>query len=150
VPLRPRRWQRIAAAAAAVVAIAGLGAWNAKLRSDQGSLRACQGPARVAELSARGDQKSTLLVRPGCVDVISNSLPPNSTQDRYWLWGMPDSGAPVPLGGFDVRSDQPSVRTIRPDRTGLNEFPRFAVSAEPAGITPTKPTRVIAIGDARG
>jgi anti-sigma-K factor RskA len=149
VPLRrPRRWQ-IAAAAAAVAAIAGLGVWNAMLRADQNQLRACQGPARVAELSADRAEMGTLVVRPGCTEVINRSLRPNGTQDTYWLWGMPASGAPVPLGGFDVRSDQP-VSQIPSDRPDLNEFPRFAVSAERAGITPTKPDRVIASGDARG
>ena len=155
VPLRPpRRWQRIAAAAAAVAAIAGLGVWNVMLRADQGRLRdnvaACQAPGRVADLGAGGTRVGTLVVRPGCTEMINRSIPANGTQHTYWLWGMPASGDPVPLGGFDVRSDQSSVSTIQSDRPGLNEFPRFAVSEEPAGTTPTKPTRVIAIGDARG
>jgi anti-sigma-K factor RskA len=165
VPFRPRtrRWQRIAAAAAAVVALAGLGAWNAKLRSDQHRLSdiAAQrektieqltrsGPARIAALERDGRRVATVVVRPGAVEMINEALRPNAADETYWLWAVPDSGAAVPLAGFEVRSDQVSAQTLRPISSGQDQAPKFAVSIEQSGVTPVEPSGVFAAGNATG
>jgi hypothetical protein len=49
-----------------------------------------------------------------------------------------------------MRSDKLWVRTVRSSQPGLDQAKDFAVSAEPSGIPPTKPTDVLAAGMATG
>jgi len=153
---RVRRWQWIAAAAAVVAVIGGLVGWNAALRADQHRLRdqvtQSQAPARLVSLDRDGSRLATLVVRPGDIEVISQGMPANAPGTRYWLWAIsgPAGPNPVPIGGFDLRSAGPSEQTVRSNLPGTDKAKAFAVSVEPGGITPTKPTRVLASGTATG
>jgi anti-sigma-K factor RskA len=145
VPLRRTpRWRPLAAAAAAVAVIAGLGAWNVQLRGDRDELRrAATAPTRVAELdSPAGQPVATVLVRGGRVDVVTTAVPPSGAGTSYYLWGMtsPTDAHPVPIGGFAVTAQGPSVYTVGSGGKDLGGLGYFAVSREPAGSTPTVPT----------
>jgi anti-sigma-K factor RskA len=148
VPLRRTpRWRPLAAAAAAVAVIAGLGGWNLQLRGDRDELRrAATGPARVAELdSPSGQPAATVLVRGDTVDVVTAAVPPNDAGSTYWLWGMtsPTDAHPVPIAGFAIATAQVSVHTVGSGGKDLGGLGYFAVSREPAGRTPTTPTTLV-------
>ncbi len=151
VPFRRRmpRWQRLAAVAAVLAALAGLAGWNVKLRAD---LHRLQGPARVVALDSNGSRLATLVVRPGTIDVISETMQPSAAGQRYWLWALdsPTDPSPAPIAGFEVRSAGVSVQTVRSSQPGLDQVKDFAVSEEPGGSTPTKPSKVLAAGAASG
>jgi len=162
---RPRRWPRIAAAAALLAAVAGLTAWNVTLRSEQHRLRDAvaqreavineltqEGPVRIAVMEGKSTRIATLVVRPGGIEVISEAMRPNGAQTTYWVWALTSltDPKPVPIAGFDVRADRLSVRTVRSSQPGLDRVADFAVSVEPSGITPTRPSTVLAAGAAVG
>lgn len=148
VPLRRApRWRPLAAAAAAVAVIAGLGAWNLQLRNDRDELRhAAAGPTRVAELdSPTGQPVATVLVHGDQVDVVTAAVPPSDARTSYWLWGMtsPTDTHPVPIAGFAVTTSELSVHTVGSGGKDLGGLGYFAVSREPAGSTPSVPTRLV-------
>jgi anti-sigma factor RsiW len=162
VPLRPRRARLIAAAAAAVAVIAGLGGWNAKLHSDQGGLRTqvaqrdaviseltTPGPALVVPMNgADGKRLATVVARTGGTDVISEALPENAGNTTYWLWSLgPNNQAPVPIAGFTVGSGGISLHALGRTAAGPPTS-AYALSREAGGGRPTRPTEVVASGQA--
>jgi hypothetical protein len=52
----------------------------------------------------------------------------------------PTDAHPVPIGGFAVTAQGPSVYTVGSGGKDLGGLGYFAVSREPAGSTPTVPT----------
>jgi Anti-sigma-K factor rskA, C-terminal len=164
-----RRWSAAVAAAAALVLLGGLGWWNLRLRAEQDQLRSTvaqresvieqltrQGRARVAALSADADPKgrrlATIVIRTDGIDVITESLTPNdAATTKYWLWSLTSltDTSPKPIAGFDVSTSALSVRTLRTSTRGLDKIPIFAVSREPSLAKPTRPTVVVAAGQAQ-
>jgi hypothetical protein len=170
VPLEPRRRTRritvVAAAAAVLALIAGLGVWNVQLRSDQDDLRrivaqrdaaiqqlTANGPARVAALTVNGqpspERRATLVVRGNQVEIIMETLGPTTGDQRYWLWTLRcDTPQPTdlkPIRGFTVTQPEFSVRDIGSD-PGVATATCFAISSEIGSATPTTPRQVVAVG----
>lgn len=166
VPFR-RRFGRgpLAAAAAAVLLVAGLGGWNAKLHSDQSDLqrRLAQrdaiigsltesGPAEVVALAdAGGKRVGTVVVHPTDAEVVADGLPTTGGA-TYWLWGLSHFGdpSPVALGEFPVTSGGLSLHVVISGQSGLDAFRAFAVSREQGSGTPNVPTTpLVAAGQLR-
>lgn len=165
-PAARRRWTQVAAAAAVLVLLGALGAWNLRLRADRDDLRelaarrdatiqqlTTNGPARVAALTADGrpnaSRRATVVVRGSQVEIITEGLGVTSGETTYWLWTLRcDTAAPTdlkPIRGFTIPEDQFSVRDIGSD-PGFSTATCFAISEEPGPATPTAPTEVVAVG----
>jgi Anti-sigma-K factor rskA len=155
-----RRSPLLALAAAAVVAILGLGIWNVFLADSRSDLAATvtqqerivealltPGEARVTALSADdGRAVATVVARDDRVDVISHGLALNDTEDQtYVVWGIDDSG-PEAIGTFDVERSQMTLQTVGSGSTGLDEFPTYGISLEPGREAPPEPTNIVAMG----
>jgi Anti-sigma-K factor rskA len=159
VPLaarRSRRWVPLTAAAAAAALVVGLGGWNVKLRGDASDLRGTlaqrdnvlseltrPGVIRIAQLTKPDSDTPVGMVvtRADGIDVLADGLGPTGGASQYWLWALdgPDDRAPTPIGGFDVTGNGPSIQVVGPGRSNL-EAPLYAISSEPRGSHPTKPT----------
>jgi len=72
-------------------------------------------------------------------------LAPNGDDALYVAWGLPESGAPVPLGGFDVPASQQGPVPVG-SGPGAQDFPQYAVSIEPGRDVPDTPSTVVASG----
>jgi len=70
----------------------------------------------------------------------------DSSSDTYVVWGIPGNGDPVPLGTFDVTSQQVELSPVSSTSTGLDEYSTYAVSIEPGREAPATPSRVVADG----
>jgi hypothetical protein len=146
--------------------IAGLGAWNLRLRSEQDDLRQVvaqrdaaiaqftrNGPAQVAALTsgtAGAPRRATVVVRGDTIEVITETLPGTTGDVRYWLWTLTcdNPAAPTdlkPISGFQVSQSEFSVRSIRSD-PALAGATCFAISREVGSATPTAPAEVVALG----
>lgn len=161
-PLR-RRWKVLAAAAAVVALVAGLGVWNVVVQNDrdhEASLaqlysRAVQdvttGGARRAQLtSTSGKPVATVVARDNGIRVVTVALPQNNTRRSvYVLWGVPAHGAPKAIGTFDVTRNGINDRAVPSSEAGAR-FPAFAVSHEPGRQAPTRPSAVVASGTVSG
>jgi anti-sigma-K factor RskA len=164
VPLEPRRrrWASRLAAAAAVVLIAALGAWNYQLRSDNDGLRTvvAQREAAISQLTASGPAKvavvndakvqtirrATVVVQNGRTSILVENLPPRTGTQTYWLWTLNcDVSNLKAIEGFRVGTQGFSVQNV-PSEPGLATAQCFAVSAESKPGTPTTPERVVAVG----
>jgi hypothetical protein len=171
VPLVPRRrrWTAGVASAAAVVLIAALGVWNLRLRADQDELRqivaqreaaiaqlTADGPAQVAAVQAvnakleqQSLRRATIVVQNGRTQIIVESLDPRVGRDSYWLWTLNcDVTDLKPITGFQVRQRGFSIQNVGSD-PGLATTQCFALSAESAPGTPSKPGTVVAVGQLR-
>jgi anti-sigma-K factor RskA len=136
------RWVRLAAAASVVLlAVIAAGVWS--LGGSKSST-----PRFVALQSAQSatTQVATVELIGDKAWTISAGLPPNDTSNsQYVLWVLPASGAPVPVGSFDVAPGH-TVSAIGKVSQPLSSVKAFAVSKEPGRSLPTKPTVVVASG----
>jgi hypothetical protein len=159
----PSPWRRVlpnALVAAAVAAILALGTWNVVLDSareeaqataaEQAELVAAllvPGRATIAPLSAGGATVATVVARAGEVQVVSQGLAPNDVREQtYVVWGL-SSGAPTPLGTFDVTSPRPALRTVGSGTSGSDAYTGYAVSLESGRSAPPEPSAVVASGE---
>lgn len=165
---RPRRGLRgriVAVAAATLVAlgaIAGLSVYSAQLAAqrDAETARAQALVSMVQQMATPGTAHAFLspgqgqpavaavLATPaGQQMVLPVALPSNPTDHVYVLWGLPAEGTPAPLGTFDVRDGDSTVRSVgsSPDGAG---FAQFAISLEPGRAAPAAPSDVVASGRA--
>ncbi|MET0189788.1 MAG: anti-sigma factor [Pseudonocardia sediminis] len=166
-PARPgasRRRGRLLVAAVAVVAVlAGGGAvigYAQQMRSERdASLAQAQ---NIFETVAQMDRPGTthaflspdapnaqpvaaVMVHDGQRSVISVGLSPNSVDTQtYVLWGLNGSGAPQPIGTFDVQPTPGSPISV-PSPSG-GSFGTYAISLEPGRQAPTTPTDIKALG----
>ena len=89
----------------------------------------------VAAVMVDGDQRM----------VISMGLPENSVEDQtYVLWGMHDTGAPQPVGTFDVNPTPGSPISVASSPGGT--FAKYAISLERGRQAPASPSSVMAMG----
>jgi anti-sigma-K factor RskA len=145
------RW--LLAAAAVVVILAGATlASRQVLGSSDGSgakdlaVAQCdvtRGCAEVDLRSSDGSRRAAVVVIGGVARVQPISLHAPRSGRTFVLWQLPRSGAPIALGAFsstDQLSDTSKLAVSMAQTTG------FAVSSEPSGVAPTKPTVVLALG----
>jgi hypothetical protein len=162
---RPVWRRRLPAAlvAAAVAAIVGLGAWNVVLARSQANLQSTvaaqsqimnallsPGQAAVAPLAdvttKNGRTVATVVARGNVADVVANGLPVNDPADStYVLWGM-RGNQPIPLGTFDVVQSRLDLRTVGSGQSGLDRYTTFGISLEHGSQAPSKPTKMVALG----
>lgn len=159
-------WRRVlptALVAAAVAAIVGLGVWNVVLARSQENLQSTvaaqsqimnallsPGQAAVAPLTdaekKNGRTLATVVARDNGADVVANGLPVNDPADStYVLWGM-RGNQPVPLGTFDVVQSRLDLRTVGSGQSGLDRYTTFGISLEHGRQAPSKPTKMVALG----
>lgn len=152
VPLRRRYAGRMLAAAAAVVLIGTAVAVGSQLigrhsSSATAALTACrhQSGCRVIQLHGQSGDSAAVLVEAGHASLVPVKLAAPAADRVYVLWQMPRDGGPSPVVAFtDATRQTPSVPLV----TGYSDTAAFAVSMEPAGPMPTRPTDVLAVGAA--
>lgn len=88
--------------------------------------------------------------------VLPVDLPTTGADQRVWVWGLADSGTPVPLGDVVGSTDAGpgalgarQVDSSAVDGARDRSYGTYALSLEPSGVTPTTPTTVIASGQVR-
>ena len=161
-----RRWTRVAAAAAALILFAALGAWNLRLRAEQDDLNDVvaqrdatiqqltqNAPARVAALvnptAPTEARRATVVVRGDQVEIITETLGVNTGDTTYWLWTLrcdtPQPSDLRPIQGFTLSGAQFSVRDIGSD-PGFATATCFAISEEIGTARPSAPRDVVAVG----
>jgi anti-sigma-K factor RskA len=154
-----RRGRVLAAAAAVLAVVVGLGVWNVVLQGDrdhQASLaqlysRAVHdvtrpGVPRAQLTTAAGTPMATVVGGDEKLRVVTVRMPENDTRTSvYVLWGVPKHGPPTAIGTFDVTRDGINDTVVRSTHAGAR-FPAYAVSHEPGRQAPTRPSAVIASG----
>lgn len=157
---RPTRsaWTRVtalAAAAAAVLVIAGLGIWNLSLQTDRdnaASVAADRGEI-LQDLAAAGEVTmtplrdgdgrpvATLVTGSSRTMVMTNGLEINDNFDQiYVLWGLKEVGDPQPLGTFDVVDGELDMRNVGTTAAGIDTFNGYGVTLESGRAAPASPT----------
>ncbi|MDQ3716048.1 MAG: anti-sigma factor [Actinomycetota bacterium] len=153
------RWSKIAAlaaAAAGVLLIAGLGIWNVTLQADRDTATSVaadrgeilQNLAAAGEVTMTplhdgdGQSVATLVVGSSQAMVMTNGLPVNDNDDEiYVLWGLQEVGEqPQALGTFDVVDAELDMRTVGSTVAGLDAFNGYAVTLESGRQAPDTPT----------
>jgi hypothetical protein len=153
------RWSKIAtwaAAAAAVLLIAGLGIWNVTLQADRDTASSVaaergeilQNLAAAGEVNMKplhdgdGQSVATLVMGSTQAMVLTNGLPVNDTDaEIYVLWGLREAGEqPQALGTFDVVDAELDMRTVGSTVAGLDTFNGYAVTLESGRQAPDAPT----------
>lgn len=155
---RPTTWTRVTtlvAAAAAVLAIAGLGIWNVSLQSDRDNAASTAahtgailqdlveaGPVSMTPLrDGDGQPVATLVSGSSQTMVMTNGLRVNDDQRQiYVLWGLKATGEPQPLGTFDVVSSGLDMRTVESTASGISDFNGYGVTLESGRSAPDSPT----------
>ena len=92
-----------------------------------------------------GATTAAVVVVDGKRQVYVVSLPANSADNTYVLWGLRAGASPAPLGPFDVTSGDKGVYTVG-DVSGNDGFTDYAISIEPGKTAPAAPTTVVAKG----
>jgi len=151
-------WTRIStlvAAAAAVLAIAGLGIWNVSLQTDRDNATTAAarsgailedlvaaGPVNMTPLhDSDGQPVATLVSGQGQTMVMTNGLLVNDdSSEIYVLWGLKEAGEPQPLGTFDVISGGLDIRTLGSTASGISDFNGYGVTLESGRDAPDSPT----------
>jgi hypothetical protein len=141
----------------------GLGLWNVVLARSQENLQSTvsaqsqimnallsPGQSAVASLtdvsSKNGRTLATVVARGNAADVVANGLPVNDpAASTYVLWGM-RGDQPVPLGTFDVVQSRLDLRTVGSAQSGLDRYTIFGISLEHGRQAPSKPTKMVALG----
>jgi hypothetical protein len=160
-PHRRRLSGRLVVAAAAVVAVFGVGGlavYTAQVQQ-QRDAQVAQSQS-LADLVAQLDRPGTshamlstdagrslaaVLVTASERTVVTTGLPPNDRNGTiYVLWGL-GAGNPRPLGSFDVTAPGSDVQGIGGPADGP-AFSSYAISLEPGRAMPAAPTAVVAHG----
>jgi anti-sigma-K factor RskA len=155
----PRPWQRpwvLAAAAAVVLLIAGaVVGWQLGTRSHPASataaISACHQQPGCQVVTLRNAQAGdataagAVIVDAGRASMVPLKMAPAPDAQMYVLWQMPRDGSPVAIVSFRQTDQQtPS----KPLATAYRDTMAFAVSLEPNGPTPTRPSNILALGAA--
>jgi hypothetical protein len=151
----PRRRSRVPwlLGAAAVLAIAALGAWNVYLQYQLGSAAgnydtamrdvldvAARPGSMIAVLSAdasNGPRGIAAVANDGSVALALRDLQPTVGNEVYEAWAIPEGSAPVALGSFRVGSSGTAAMTMRADARAARMM--IALTREPAP-DPAQPT----------
>jgi len=161
VPVRPidrapwhRRRLDLVFAAAAVLAIAFLGAWNLTLQDRVSDLTAYrQGVVDVLDAAAApGSQLAVLaadagtgprglavLRADGTVVLAMRDLAPTTGSQVYETWLIAGDGAPVPVGGFSVDASGTATFVSRASPPATGAIIALTLEPGPGATTPTLP-----------
>lgn len=146
-----QRQSRLLAAAAAVVVLAAGGvvidhyatSSSGSAANDALSFCIAQPNCSVIRLHAASSDVAAVLVDAGKARLVPLKMAPPANGRIYALWQLPRDGTPIFLGSFrDVRHETTSA----PLSDALTDTAAFAVSIEPAGVTPQRPSDVVAVG----
>jgi anti-sigma-K factor RskA len=147
------RQPRILAAAAAVVLVAaGIIGWQLGSRSGPApataAVTACQQQSgcRVVRLhSGSARNSAAVIVDSGHASVVPLTLAGLPQGRTYVLWQLPRDGSPIAVTSFrSTKRETGSAPLTRP----YSDTVAFAVSMEPAGSPPTRPSDILALGAA--
>jgi anti-sigma-K factor RskA len=149
---RRRRRPRMLGAAAAVVLIAGgvTAGWQLSRDNSNGptssvAIADCRSAPGCHVVSLEG--KAVVLADATRARVVSEQLPTPPAGHVYALWQMPRDGGPALVTVLDSPTagvpSAPAALALPYDETAA-----FAISVEPADVTPTHPTDVVAVGTA--
>ncbi|HET6910661.1 MAG TPA: anti-sigma factor [Mycobacteriales bacterium] len=145
------RQSRLLAAAAAVVVLAAGGvvidhyATSSSGGGADAALSACiaQPDCSVIRLDTASNEVAAVIVDAGKARLVPLKMAAPSSGRSYAWWQLPRDGSPIFLGSFrNVRHET----TATPLSDALSDTAAFAVSIEPAGVTPQRPTDVVAVG----
>jgi hypothetical protein len=157
---RPRRGFRAptVAAAAALVAVAGLAAWNVVLRADGQVRRAAlqRRERALGCLTAPGTTTFHLVADGGapraaaCLAgdrayVVADGLPPNDAGSVYVLWWQDGSGTAHAVQRFDVEGAGTAVYEL-PIAAPPADVRGMTISLEQGRAVPAAPTRTVVSG----
>lgn len=145
----PSRRSRVLVAAAMVL-VFGFGAgWVGSSvlgsSSPDRSISALSTPAvRRTMLTVPGSSAvyAVVLTTKDAASVVPVSMTAPAVGQSYWLWGV-DAKGPVPLGRVDV-GDGAAAAVSGASTALAASYPGYAVSTEPAGTTPVRPSTVVA------
>lgn len=152
VPLRRGVPRRLLAAAAGFVVVAASVAVGTEALRHQGSsktaaLTACrqQAGCRIIQLHGQHGDNAAVLIDAGHASLVPIDMPPLPADRMYVLWQMPRDGSPIPVTtSSDTREQTASVPLV----TRYSDTAAFAVSLEPVGPMPKRPSDVLAVGAA--
>ena len=131
------RWQRLTAAAAAVVIVLGFGIAMFSVFTGDGS----SNPTTTVALAAPDGHVAVTarLHTDGTGTIVRSSLPPAPAGHEYQLWAQPDPNASMHSAG--LLGTDPDGRSIQvPAHTD-----RIAISVEPAGGSREPTTEPVAV-----
>jgi anti-sigma-K factor RskA len=153
---RPRWRVRLdwAFAAAAVLAVVILGAWNLTLQGQLSNLTAYrQGVIDVLDAAAApgsllailtadsgaGPRGLAALRADGTVVLAMRDLSPTTAGQVYETWIIAGDGAPVPVGGFTVGPDGTATFVTRQGPVAAGAIVAVTLEPGPGATTPTLP-----------
>lgn len=151
---RFRRVTGLVAAAAAVLAIAGLGVWNINLADDRdaavaaaeqrGDILAALGESGAGQLTplnnGDGQTVATLLVSDNQAMVLAADLQVNDRErETYVIWGVGGGAGAVALGTFDVVQDGLDMRTLSLTADDFGDFQIYGLTLEAGRTAPAAP-----------
>lgn len=157
-------WRRALSSLLAVAAVAlilALGVWNVFLTDSRSQAEAAAAaqtrvleqlltPGRATIAPVRDDdgrRLATVVARDGEIQVVTDGLEVNDSDDStYVVWGMGTDQA-VPIGTFDVVHSQIDLRTVGSTASGLDDYSAYGISLEPGRQAPATPTDVVATGE---
>lgn len=151
-PHRVRVSQRLLAAAAGVVVIAGAAVTGSQVLGSSGggsheiaiaSCATAQPCSTIPLRSKDGVHRATVVVIDGVARMQPVAMSRPAHGRTYVLWQLPRGRAPIPLTEF-VSAGATSGSS--PLSVPLSQTTAFAVSSERADVHPTSPTHVVAIG----
>jgi anti-sigma factor ChrR (cupin superfamily) len=144
---RSRRWLTVAAAVA-VFAGAGVALWRLNTTSSGTAAASCQGAVGchvVTLTSVDGRHKlGKVVVRGSTATVDPSDMPAAGRNEKYVLWQVPRDGRPTIVSQFAATGQHSRVGGSI--TVPYADLLWFAISEEPAGATPTKPSHVLAEG----
>jgi anti-sigma-K factor RskA len=155
----PPLWRRprvLAAAAAVLLIAAGALGWQLGTRSGRSpvtaAVAACerQPGCQVVRLHDAGTggadrDRAAVLVDAGRASLVPLKLASAPDARMYVLWQMPRDGSPVAITTFRQTGQQtPSTPLIE----DYGDTAAFAISLEPTGSAPRRPTDIVALGAA--
>jgi hypothetical protein len=145
---RRRHYQlsrRVLALAAAIVVLAaggGLG-WRLSHGSSTSTAAGCAAAGcHVVSVTSAGHGSARVVVSGSAFRVTTAGLTRPATGRMYVLWQLPGDGRPVPVAEFT--STSATGRLVR----SYSDTTAFAISSEQAGVTPTRPSKLLALGPA--
>lgn len=148
-----QRVTSLIAAAAAVLAIAGLGIWNVTIANDRdaavaaaqqrGDILSALGESGAGQLTALhngdGQTVATLVVSDNQAMVLAADLQVNDRErETYVIWGVGGAGA-VPLGTFDIVHDGLDMRTLSLTADDFGDFQLYGLTLEQGRTAPAVP-----------